>query len=52
MAIKARLRIDDEECNARFKYNDLNSRDACYRQIEKARAAGYEIDPEVEEYFY
>lgn len=66
MAIKARLGIDDdrwakhpygvefddEECNARFKYNGLNSRDACYRQIEKARAAGYEIDPDVEEYFY
>lgn len=61
MSIKARLGIDDdrwakhsygvefddEECNARFKYNSLNSRDACYRQIEKAKAAGYEIDPDV-----
>lgn len=66
MAIKARLGIDDdrwakhpygvefddEECNAQFKYNGLNSREACYRQIEKAKAAGYEIDPDVEEYFY
>ena len=46
------VKFDDEECNSKFKYIGLNSRAACYRQIERARSAGYDIDSDVDEYFY
>ena len=66
MAIKARILIDDdrwakhpygvefddEECNRQFYTNGRDSREACYRVIERARAAGFDIDSDVEEYFY
>lgn len=66
MAIKATISIDDdrwakhpygvsfddEECNKRFGENGLNSRDDCYIRISSARRAGFDIDTDVEEYFY
>lgn len=66
MAIRATLDIDDDrwakhpygvsfddpECNSRFRTNGLDSREACYRQIERARKSGFDIDPCVDENFY
>ena len=52
MGIKATIMIDDEECNREFYTNGVDGRDQCYRVIERAKAAGYDIDPDVEEYFY
>lgn len=46
------VEFDDEECNREFYTNGVDSRDQCYRVIERARAVGYDIDPDVEEYFY
>lgn len=46
------VRFDDEECNSRFYTNGVTSRDVCYRVIEQARAAGFDIDPNIEEVFY
>lgn len=46
------VKFDDEECDSQFGYNGLDSREACYRQIERARAAGFDIDSDVDEYFY
>ncbi len=46
------VEFDDEECNRKFYTNGVNSRQDCYRVIERARAAGYDIDSNVEERFY
>ena len=50
MGIKATIMIDDDRW-AKHPYG-VNSREQCYRVIEKARAAGYNIDADIEEYFY
>lgn len=66
MAIKATIAIDDDrwakhpygvefddsECDARYGKNGLNGRDECYRIIECARSAGFDIDSDVDERFY
>ena len=66
MAIKATIAIDDDrwakhpygvkfddpECDDKFGWNGLDSREDCYRRIERARNEGYDIDSDVEEYFY
>ena len=66
MAIKATIAIDDDrwakhpygvsfddpECDEEFGYNGLDSRQDCYKRIDRARNAGYDIDSDVEEYFY
>lgn len=66
MAIQATIRIDgdrwakhpygvefdDAECNEKFHDNWLDSREACYRIIQRAREAGYDIDVHVEEEIY
>lgn len=46
------VKFDDPECDDKYGVNGLNGRDECYRMIERARNAGYEIDSDVEEYFY
>ena len=46
------VEFDDEECNSKFYTNGVDSRDQCYQIIERAKAAGYDIAPDVEEYFY
>lgn len=46
------VEFDDEECNREFYTNGVDSRDQCYRVIERAKAAGYDIVPDIEEYFY
>ena len=66
MAIKATIIIDDDrwakhpygvkfdndKCNNEFYTNGVDSREACYKIIKRARDAGYNIDPTVEEEFY
>ena len=46
------VEFDDEECNANFSRNRLDSREDCYRIIKRAREAGYDIDLSVDERFY
>ena len=46
------VRFDDDECNNQFYTNGVDSREACYRVIERARAAGFDIDTYIEEEFY
>lgn len=46
------VEFDDQECNNRFRTNGLNSREDCYRIIERAKAAGYDIDNTIAEEFY
>ena len=46
------VKFDNEECNQRFYTNGVNSRDDCYRVIERAKKAGYDIDSNIEEVFY
>lgn len=46
------VKFDDPECNEQYHKNGLNGRDECYRIIEQARAAGYDIDSDVDEYYY
>mgnify|MGYP000995270214 CR=1 FL=1 len=46
------VEFDDEECNKRFYTNGLNSRDDCYKVINKAKASGYDIDDDINERFY
>lgn len=46
------IKFDDDECNQKFSRSSLNSRQDCYRIIRKAEEEGYDIDPDVEEYFY
>lgn len=46
------VEFDDDECNSKFRRNWLDDRDECYRVIEKARSAGYDIDPNIDEEFY
>ncbi len=46
------VEFDDSECNDRFYKNGVDSRDSCYRVIEKAKAAGFDIDDSVDEKFY
>ena len=66
MAIKARITIDDDrwakhpygvefddpECDAKYGGSGLNRREECNRAIQSAKNAGYDIDPDVDEYFY
>lgn len=46
------VEFDDEECNREFYTNGVNGREQCYRVIEKARAAGYDIDISIDERIY
>ena len=46
------VQFDDEECNSKFHTNGLDSRKECYNVIEDAKVAGYDIDSEIDEYFY
>ena len=46
------VKFDDEKCNQEFYTNGVDSREQCYRVIDRARAAGYDIDSDIEEYFY
>lgn len=46
------VEFDDSECNNQFGKNGLDSREACYKVIERAKAAGFEIDDYIEERFY
>lgn len=46
------VEFDDEECNSKFYTNRVNSREECYRVIDKAKAAGYDIDDNIDERFY
>ncbi len=45
------VEFDDAECNARFKKHGLTSRLECYSIIDRAKAAGFDID-DVTERFY
>lgn len=46
------VEFDDPECNSKFYTNGVDSREQCNRVIERAKASGYNIDPDVEEHFY
>lgn len=46
------VEFDDEECNSRFYTNGVNSREECYRVINNAKAAGYDINDNIDERFY
>lgn len=46
------VKFDDEICNQKFYTNGVDSREVCYRIIEKARLAGYDIEEQIEEVFY
>lgn len=46
------VKFDDEKCNKEFYRNGVDSREQCNKQIERAKAAGYDIDSDVDEYFY
>lgn len=46
------IKFDDVKCNHEFYTNGIDSREGCYKIIERARAEGYNIDPTVEEEFY
>ena len=37
------VKFDDKECNREFYTNGVDGRDQCYRVIERAKAAGYDI---------
>ncbi len=66
MAIKATIAIDDdrwakhpfgvkfdnEECNQQYGKNGLDGWHECNAIIERAREAGFDIDSEVDEYYY
>ena len=46
------VKFDDNECNSRFYTNGVDSREACYRVIKRAREAGFDIDDSIDESFY
>ena len=46
------VKFDDEEGNSRFYTNGVDSGNACYKVIDRARAAGLDIDSYIEEEFY
>lgn len=46
------VEFDDETCNEKFYTNGVDHREECYQVIKKAKAAGYDIDPIVDERFY
>ena len=46
------IKFDDEECNRKYYTNGVDERAQCYQIIERAKADGYIIDSEVDEYFY
>ena len=46
------VKFDDPECDSKYGKNGLDGRDDCYRIIEGARNAGYNIESDVDEYFY
>ena len=46
------IKFSDSECESTYGRNGIDSREQCYRIIEKARNEGYDIDSDVEEYFY
>ena len=46
------VEFDDEQCNQKFYTNGVDSREQCYRVIERAKSEGFDIDPCVDEKFY
>lgn len=46
------VEFDDNNCNSEFYTNGVDSREACYKVIERAKAAGYDIDDNIDERFY
>ena len=46
------VKFDDARCDREFGRHGLDSRYECYKIIEKAKASGYDIDSNVDEYFY
>lgn len=46
------VKFDDEKCNKEFGRHGLDGRYECYQIIEKAKDSGYDISPDVDEYFY
>lgn len=46
------VKFDDEKCNKEFHLNGVDSRERCLKQIERAKAVGYDIDSDVDECFY
>lgn len=46
------VEFDDEECNSKFYTNGVDSREECYRVIDRAKADGYDIDDNIYERFY
>jgi hypothetical protein len=46
------VEFDDEQCNREFHLNRVDGRDDCYKAIDRAKAAGYDIDSNVNERFY
>ena len=46
------VKFDDNECNSMFYTNGVDSREACYRVIKRAREAGFDIDDSIDESFY
>ena len=66
MAIKATINIDedrwakhpygvefdDSDCDSRYGTSGLNHREECYRIIERARKAGFDIDSSIDERLY
>jgi hypothetical protein len=46
------VEFDDEECNKKFHKDSLDNRKSCYRIIERAKEAGYDIDSDIDERFY
>ena len=46
------VKFDDEECNSKFYTNGVDSRKESYIVIERAKAAGYDIDDNINEIFY
>lgn len=46
------VKFDDETCNNKFYTNGVDSREQCCKVIEKAKKAGFDIDENVDEYFY
>ena len=46
------MEFNDSECEDKYGINGLNRREDCYRIIERARDAGYDIDYDIEERLY
>lgn len=46
------ISFDDEECASKYAATSLNSWEDCYRRINQAKSAGFDIDDDIEEVFY